>query len=196
MRGAPEASGATLAGAAPMSGPYALEAFGDAIFFGNVNLGSTVFLRRCSATATKRPTGDIYAAPSDLYSPTYVNGIETLLPSDTPLDMIFAKRFAAQQTALFDSGAPVVTGPRKSRAVGGMGGAVVGSGRSRVPVSADCQNPLVCRRIRFALLDQQYLPGEFFFECGNEFFQSDSRAPAGRCRSPPRRGPSRSARRP
>src|SRR5882762_4896711 len=28
---------------APMSGPYALEAFGDAIFFGNVDIGSTVF---------------------------------------------------------------------------------------------------------------------------------------------------------
>src|SRR6202034_4315212 len=36
-----EASGAVVTGAAPMSGPYALEAFGDAIFFGNVDIGST-----------------------------------------------------------------------------------------------------------------------------------------------------------
>ena len=38
-----EASGATVTGAAPMSGPYAMEAFGDAIFFGSVDIGSTVF---------------------------------------------------------------------------------------------------------------------------------------------------------
>src|SRR6202045_365426 len=38
-----EASGAVVTGAAPMSGPYALEAFGDAIFFGNVDIGSTEF---------------------------------------------------------------------------------------------------------------------------------------------------------
>src|SRR5712671_1389256 len=36
-----QAAGATVAGVAGMSGPYALEAFGDALFFGNVDLGST-----------------------------------------------------------------------------------------------------------------------------------------------------------
>src|SRR5271163_2344192 len=84
-----EASGATVTGAAPMSGPYALEAFGDAIFFGNVDLGSTVFSPLIS-TSYQKAYGNIYSAPSDLYSATYVNGIETLLPSETPIDTIFS----------------------------------------------------------------------------------------------------------
>src|SRR5450631_383248 len=84
-----EASGAPVAGAAPMSGPYALEAFGDAIFFGNVDLGSTVFSPLLS-TSYQKAYGNIYSTPSDLYSATYVSGIETLLPSDTPLATIFA----------------------------------------------------------------------------------------------------------
>ena len=104
-----EKSGAMLTAAAPMSGPYALEAFGDAIFFGNVDLGSTVFSPLLS-TSYQKAYGNIYAAPSDLYSATYVSGIETLLPSATPLDTIFSSGLLPQ-TALFDSTTPVVTVP-------------------------------------------------------------------------------------
>ena len=38
-----EAAGGTVTASAPMSGPYALEALADDVFFGAVNLGSTVF---------------------------------------------------------------------------------------------------------------------------------------------------------
>ncbi len=104
-----EASGATITGAAPMSGPYALEAFGDAIFFGSVNLGSTVFSPLLS-TSYQKAYGNIYATPGDLYSATYVSGIETLLPSATPVNTLFANGLLPQ-TALFDSTTPVVTVP-------------------------------------------------------------------------------------
>jgi hypothetical protein len=104
-----QASGATVTGAAPMSGPYALEAFGDAIFFGNVDLGSTVFSPLVS-TSYQKAYGNIYSAPSALYAATYVNGIETLLPSDTPIDTIFSKGLLPE-TALFDSTTPVVNVP-------------------------------------------------------------------------------------
>src|SRR5258707_3402484 len=104
-----EASGAVITGAAPMSGPYALEAFGDAIFFGSVNLGSTVFSPLLS-TSYQKAYGNISSAPSDLYSATYVSGIETLLPSATPLNTIFANGLLPE-TALFDSTTPVVTVP-------------------------------------------------------------------------------------
>ncbi len=104
-----EASGAVITGAAPMSGPYALEAFGDAIFFGSVNLGSTVFSPLFS-TSYQKAYGNIYAAPGDLYSATYVSGIETLLPSATPLNTLFANGLLPE-TALFDSTTPVVTVP-------------------------------------------------------------------------------------
>jgi acetyl esterase/lipase len=104
-----EASGATVTGAAPMSGPYALEAFGDAIFFGNVDLGSTVFSPLLS-TSYQKAYGNIYSTPGDLYSATYASGIETLLPSDTPLDTIFSSGLLPE-TALFDSTTPVVSIP-------------------------------------------------------------------------------------
>ena len=104
-----EASGATVTGAAPMSGPYALEALGDAIFFGNVNLGSTVFSPLLT-TSYQKAYGNIYSAPSDLYSATYATGIETLLPSATPIDTIFSTGLLPE-TALFDSTTPTVTVP-------------------------------------------------------------------------------------
>ncbi len=104
-----EAAGSVVTGAAPMSGPYALEAFGDAIFFGNVDLGSTVFAPLMT-TSFQKAYGDIYASPGDVYSPTYVNGIESLLPSDTPLGTIFSTGLLPQ-TALFNSTTPVVTVP-------------------------------------------------------------------------------------
>jgi hypothetical protein len=103
-----EASGATVTGAAPMSGPYALEAFGDAIFFGQVDLGSTVFAPLLS-TSYQKAYGNIYSTPSDLYSATYVSGIETLLPSDTPIDTIFSTGLLPE-TAVFDSTTPTVPG--------------------------------------------------------------------------------------
>src|SRR4029077_9343277 len=98
-----------ITGAAPMSGPYALEAFGDAIFFGSVNLGSTVFSPLLS-TSYQKAYGNIYATPGALYSATYVSCIETLLPSATPLNTLFANGLLPQ-TALFDSTTPVVTVP-------------------------------------------------------------------------------------
>jgi predicted esterase len=104
-----QAAGAPVTGVAGMSGPYAMEAFGDALFFGNVDLGSTVFAPLVS-TSYQKAYGNIYAAPGDLYSATYATGIETLLPSDMPLDTIFTKGLLPQ-TALFDSTTPVVTVP-------------------------------------------------------------------------------------
>lgn len=104
-----EAGGAVITGAAPMSGPYAMEAFGDAILFGNVDLGSTVFTPLV-ATSYQKAYGNIYSTPADLYSATYVNGIESLLPSYTPLNTIFTSNLLPL-TAAFDSTTPVVTVP-------------------------------------------------------------------------------------
>jgi acetyl esterase/lipase len=103
-----QAAGATVTAAAPLSGPYALEAFGDAIFFGSVNLGSTVF-GPLLTTSYQRAYGNIYAAPTDIYSSTYATGIETLLPSQTPIDTIFISGLLPQ-TALFNSTTPTTLG--------------------------------------------------------------------------------------
>ncbi len=103
-----EAAGATVTAAAPMSGPYALEAFGDALFFGSVNIGSTEFAPLLT-TSYQHAYGNLYTAPTDIYSPTYATGIATLLPSTTPIDTLFAEGFLPE-TALFDSTTPVVPG--------------------------------------------------------------------------------------
>jgi hypothetical protein len=101
-------AGATVTAAAPLSGPYALEAFGDAIFFGSVNLGSTVF-GPLLTTSYQHAYGNIYTAPTDIYSSTYATGIDTLLPSTTPIDTIFTSGLLPQ-TALFNSTTPTTLG--------------------------------------------------------------------------------------
>jgi hypothetical protein len=108
-----QAAGAAVTAAAPMSGPYALEAFGDAIFFGSVNLGSTVFSPLLT-TSYQHAYGNIYAAPSDLYSPTFATGIDTLLPSVTPIDTLFAEG-KLPLTALFNSTTPTVSIPGQAQ---------------------------------------------------------------------------------
>jgi prolyl oligopeptidase family protein len=95
--------------AAPMSGPYALEAFGDAIFYGNVDIDSVIFAPLIS-TSYQHAYGNIYTATTDIYSSTYASGIDTLLPSATPIDTIFANGLLPE-LALFDSTTPVVTVP-------------------------------------------------------------------------------------
>jgi hypothetical protein len=72
-------------------------------------LGSTVFSPLLS-TSYQKAYGNIYSTPGDLYSATYASGIETLLPSDTPLDTIFSTGLLPE-TALFDSTTPVVDIP-------------------------------------------------------------------------------------
>src|SRR5579862_6348316 len=104
-----EAAGMKVTAAAPMSGPYALEAFLDAVVFGNVNLDSTVFTPLLT-TSWQHEYGDIYTATTDFYSATYATGIDTLLPSTTPIDTII-KQGMLPETALFDSTTPTVTVP-------------------------------------------------------------------------------------
>ncbi len=106
-----EASGKKVTASAPMSGPYALEAFGDAIFFGQVNIGSTLFTPLLT-TSYQKAYGDIYSSVSDVYSPTYAAGIETLLPNahasneDAAISDLFTTG-KLPQTALFNSTTPV-----------------------------------------------------------------------------------------
>ncbi len=104
-----EAAGQSVTAASGGSGPYALEAFGDAIMFGSVNIGSTEFAPLLT-TSYQHEYGNLYGSPSDLYSSTYASGIETVLPNATPIDTLFAQN-KLPQTALFDSTPPTVTVP-------------------------------------------------------------------------------------
>lgn len=77
-------AGETVAASAPMSGPYALSAFADAIFQGRVTDNAPVSLTLL-ITSYQRAYGDLYADTSEVYEPQYAAGIETLLPSTTSL---------------------------------------------------------------------------------------------------------------
>jgi predicted dienelactone hydrolase len=99
-----QAGGEAVTASAPASGPYALEAFGDAIFFGQVNIGSTVFAPLTS-TSYQKAYGNVYTQTSDVYSATYASGIDTLLPTTTPLASLFSSG-KLPQTAMFDIKTP------------------------------------------------------------------------------------------
>jgi acetyl esterase/lipase len=103
-----QALGLTVTASAPMSGPYAMAAFGDAVFFGNVNLGSTVFSPMLTESY-QRAYGNIYSATTDVFSSTYATGIDTLLPSATPLATLFQQN-KLPETALFNSVPPTTGG--------------------------------------------------------------------------------------
>jgi acetyl esterase/lipase len=107
-----EAAGQPVTAAAPMSGPYALEAFGDALFYGQVDIGSTEFAPLIT-TSYQKAYGNIYTTPTEVYSSTYASGIETVLPNATPITTLFAKN-VLPETALFNSTTPVVTVPNNS----------------------------------------------------------------------------------
>jgi Prolyl oligopeptidase family len=113
-----QAAGEPVTAAAPMSGPYALEAFGDAILFGNVNLGSTVFVPLITSSY-QHAYGNIYNVPTDIYSATYAPGIEQVLPNVAPLNNLFANG-QLPATALFDSTTPVVTVPNNPTLSAGL----------------------------------------------------------------------------
>ena len=103
-----QAAGKTVTAAAPMSGPYALEAFGDLVFFGGVNIGSTEFAPLLAASY-QHAYDNIDSTTNPIFSPTYASA-ESLLPNDTPIDTIFEEGLLPE-TALFDSTTPVVSIP-------------------------------------------------------------------------------------
>lgn len=98
-----QAQGATVTAAAPMSGPYALAAFGDAIFEGEVSASATANLTLV-IVGYQNAYGDLYSAPGEVFSAAYAASIPTLLPGTTTLsDLEAAGKFPA---ALFDSSPP------------------------------------------------------------------------------------------
>jgi S-formylglutathione hydrolase FrmB len=99
-----QADGSTVTASAPMSGPYALSAFGDAIFQGRVSGASPVNLTLL-ISGYQRAYTDIFAATTDVFEARYATGIDSLLPSTTPVGDLEAQgRLPADQ--LFSSTPP------------------------------------------------------------------------------------------
>ncbi|MGC2461388.1 MAG: prolyl oligopeptidase family serine peptidase [Steroidobacteraceae bacterium] len=99
-----QAVGMTVTASAPMSGPYALAAFVDAEFEGEVSGGAPV-VATLLLTAYQNSYGNIYANATDVFAPQYAPGIATLLPSTMSRSQIYAAGLLPQ-TALFDSTPP------------------------------------------------------------------------------------------
>ena len=97
-------AGMPVTAAAPMSGPYALAAFVDAIFAGRVNGGGPVSATLL-ITGYEHAYGNIYAATTDVFSAEYATGIESLLPSTSSRSGLYAAG-KLPQYALFSSTAP------------------------------------------------------------------------------------------
>jgi Prolyl oligopeptidase family len=100
-----QAAGMAVTAEAGMSGPYALEAFADAVFYGQVNIGSTVFTPLL-VTSYQKAYGNIYQSLTDIYEPNYAPNMADVLPSTTPLATLFANG-TLPESALFNSTTPV-----------------------------------------------------------------------------------------
>ncbi|WP_129647474.1 alpha/beta hydrolase family protein [Peristeroidobacter agariperforans] len=99
-----QTNGVAVTAAAPMSGPYALSAFGDAVFQGQV-IQSAPALVGWVMTAYQRIYGGIYAAPTDAFEARYASGIETLFPTTSTRSQIYDQGLLPREQ-LFSSTPP------------------------------------------------------------------------------------------
>jgi len=99
-----QAAGQTVTASAPMSGPYALAAFGDALFLGEVN-GSATENVALLANGYQNAYGNLYSEPTDVFATPYANDIAGLLPSTTPISTIYSESLLPN-SALFSSTPP------------------------------------------------------------------------------------------
>jgi pimeloyl-ACP methyl ester carboxylesterase len=99
-----QAAGETVTASAPMSGPYAIAAFADAIFLGEVNYSATENVALL-ANSYQSAYGNLYSEPTDAFAPPYANDISGLLPSTTPISTIYTEGLLPKN-ALFSSTPP------------------------------------------------------------------------------------------
>jgi hypothetical protein len=132
-----QAAGQKVTAAAPMSGPYALEAFGDLIFFGGVDIGSTEF-SPLLVSSYQHAYGNVVLSDNPPFSSSFANA-ENLLPSDTPLDTIFEEGLLPE-TYLFDSMTPTVTVPNNAMLSGELTALLAVPPTPGLPLSA--QTPI------------------------------------------------------
>jgi acetyl esterase/lipase len=101
-----EAKAMKVTASAPLSGPYALAAFGDAIFFGDVNLGSTEFFPLI-VSSYQHAYKNLYRTTSDIIESTYATGFDTLLPGESFATLV--QKGKLPLTHLFNSTPPTGT---------------------------------------------------------------------------------------
>jgi poly(3-hydroxybutyrate) depolymerase len=98
-----QAAGMSVTAAAPMSGPYALAAFGDAVFQGQVNLSAVPNVVMLSSSY-QHAYGNMYSNASDVFAAPYATGIDMLLPGSVGVSQLVSQ--GKLPDALFSSVAP------------------------------------------------------------------------------------------
>jgi alpha-beta hydrolase superfamily lysophospholipase len=99
-----QAAGMTVTASAPMSGPYALAAFGDAIFHGRVNASATLNFALLTQSY-QHAYGNLYTNPTEVVEAQFAPNIGSLLPSTTPISALYSQG-ALPKDALFSSTPP------------------------------------------------------------------------------------------
>jgi pimeloyl-ACP methyl ester carboxylesterase len=99
-----QALGETVTASAPMSGPYALAAFGDMVFNGSVAAGSPIFVTML-ITGYQRAYGNLFTNTADVFSASFASGIDTLLPSTATRSSLYVDG-RLPQDELFSSTPP------------------------------------------------------------------------------------------
>lgn len=99
-----QTNGATVTASAPMSGPYALAAFGDAMFQGQV-INSAPLLLSWTMTTYQRIYGNIYSSPTDAFDARYATGIDALLPTTGTRSQLYEQALLPREQ-LFSSTPP------------------------------------------------------------------------------------------
>ena len=99
-----QTAGTTVTAAAPMSGPYALAAFGDAIFEGEVNTSGPPNLNLV-VTSYQHSYSNVYSSPTDVYETQYAQTADELLPSSVGISTVYSQG-QLPRTALFNSTPP------------------------------------------------------------------------------------------
>jgi hypothetical protein len=98
-----QAAGIPVTASAPMSGPYALSAFADAMFMGQVG-GGAVEEFAMLVSSYQHAYGNIYASPTDVFESKYASA-DTLLPSTVGIDQLVAQG-QLPESAVFSSTPP------------------------------------------------------------------------------------------
>lgn len=97
-------AGMAVTASAPMSGPYSMNAFVDAVVLGEVNASAPLSFALL-ATSYQRTYADIYSNPAEVYEPEYAPEIGSLLPSTIPRAELYT-RGLLPELALFSATPP------------------------------------------------------------------------------------------